>query len=83
MARRVIVMDEVLEVIYQGHKGQKIAPIKEKIAAFHKEIEQLLKQGVSFKQIWRLIGESGTTVGYTSLKRYIHCHFEDINQIKL
>jgi len=111
MARRVIVMDEVLEVIYQWHKGQnnseiahslgvnrktvkkylhmakgiglkreealpegdeilnklrqkgwlkkgqKIAPIKEKIAAFHKEIEQLLKQGVSFKQIWRLIGE--------------------------
>ena len=132
MARRVIAVNEILEVIYQWHKGQnnseiahslgvnrktvkkylhmakgiglkreealpegdeilnklrqkgwlkkgqKIAPIKEKIAAFHKEIEQLLKQGVSFKQIWRLIGERGTTVGYTSLKRYIHCHFEDI-----
>ena len=68
MARRVTVMDEVLEVIYQWHNGQKIAPIKEKIAAFHKEIEELSKQGVSFNQSWRLVGERGTTVGYTSPK---------------
>ena len=54
------------------------APVRERIAIFHEEIEKLLKQRVNFKQILRLIEERGIKVSYTSLKRYIHYHFEDI-----
>ena len=132
MARRVIAVNEILEVIYQWHKGQNNsqiayslginrktvkrylhmvreiglsrekplpddheilirlrekgglkrrenkAPVRERIAIFHEEIEKLLKQRVNFKQILRLIEERGIKVSYKSLKRYIHYHFEDI-----
>ena len=52
MARRVIVMDEVLEVIYQWHKGQSNSEIAHSLGVNRKTVKKYLHmaKGIALRE---------------------------------